>query len=108
MFACRTVVARKECKSQFRRSKAVRLICRSARPSRAKVDGEAETFHLWVFSDAMLATDRAVSAAIPSPGTMMVVGECANPRRNGSAFSVPRTSALAAAAVLDDASHTEQ
>ncbi len=26
--------------------------------------GEAETFHLWVFSDAHVATDRAVSAAI--------------------------------------------
>ncbi|MGO4683899.1 metallophosphoesterase [Hyphomicrobium sp. 2TAF46] len=27
-------------------------------------EGEAETFHLWVFSDAHVATDRAVSAAI--------------------------------------------
>ncbi|MEI9901771.1 MAG: hypothetical protein WDN31_18600 [Hyphomicrobium sp.] len=26
--------------------------------------GEARTFHLWVFSDAHVATDRAVSAAI--------------------------------------------
>src|SRR6187397_1929832 len=30
----------------------------------ARANGEAETFHLWVFSDAHVATDRAVSAAI--------------------------------------------
>jgi hypothetical protein len=33
----------------------------NALPSHA---GEAQTFHLWVFSDAHVATDRAVSAAI--------------------------------------------
>ncbi|MFN3622744.1 MAG: metallophosphoesterase [Hyphomicrobium sp.] len=31
---------------------------------RASAIAEAETFHLWVFSDAHVATDRAVSAAI--------------------------------------------
>ncbi len=30
----------------------------------ALAEGEAETFHLWVFSDAHVATDRAVSIAI--------------------------------------------
>jgi len=36
-------------------------------------NGEAETFHLWVFSDAHVATDKAVSDAI----------------RNGMAFTPP-------------------
>ena len=30
----------------------------------ARGHGEAETFHLWVFSDSHVATDRAVSAVI--------------------------------------------
>ena len=60
---------------------------------------EAETFHLWVFSDAHVATDKAVSAAIrngmeftpPAAYPEFSRRRCANPRM--AATSVVRRSA---------------